>query len=484
MHDARLIFEKHREGRRVTRLPGEADVKPAGERLPGKFLRAAGPEFPELGELDLVRHFTALSRRNVGVNNVFYPLGSCTMKYNPVLNETVAAMEEFAQLHPYQPAETVQGMLEVLYLTEKYLCEIAGLDEVSLHPAAGAHGELTALLVIRKHLEVTGQDKRRTVLIPDSAHGTNPASCTFAGFETRKIKSCRETGLVDMADLEKHLGEDTAAIMVTNPNTLGLFEKDIERLSSLVHEAGGQVYMDGANLNAIMGVARPGDFGIDVMHFNLHKTFSTPHGCGGPGAGPIGVRGHLAPYLPLPRVRKEGDRFLLADDLPDTIGKTRAFACNAMVVLRAFTYILSLGRQGIRRVAENAVLNANYLRVKVGKDYHIPFDQTCMHEFIANQRGMKKIKTLDIAKRLIDKGVHPPTVYFPLIVPEAIMIEPTETESKETLDRFAEAMREIREEAESDPELLFTAPHSTEVSRLDEVRAVKEPVLRWESRDR
>ncbi|MBU0755271.1 MAG: aminomethyl-transferring glycine dehydrogenase subunit GcvPB, partial [Planctomycetes bacterium] len=429
------------------------------------------------------RHFTALSRKNTGVNNVFYPLGSCTMKYNPCVNEAVAAYPDFKDLHPYQPEETAQGMLEMLFLMEKYLADIAGLDEISLHPAAGAHGELTALLVIRKHFEVTKSDKRRTVLIPDSAHGTNPASCTFAGFKTKKIMSCKDTGLTDVEDLKKHLGDDTAAIMITNPNTLGLFEKYIEEICRLVHEAGGQVYMDGANLNAIMGITRPGDFGIDVMHFNLHKTFSTPHGCGGPGAGPIGVRKHLAPYLPIPRIVRDGDRYSLSSDLPDSIGQTRAFACNALVVLRAFAYTLSLGRAGIKRVAENAVLNANYLRTLVGEHYHIPYNRTCMHEFIATPRGLKGIKTLDIAKRLIDKGVHPPTVYFPLIVPEAMMIEPTETESKETLDRFASIMAEIAREAKECPEKLKSAPHTTELGRLDEIRAVKQPVLRWVKED-
>ncbi|MHC4941443.1 MAG: aminomethyl-transferring glycine dehydrogenase subunit GcvPB [Planctomycetota bacterium] len=479
MQDPRLLFEKHNAGRRTIRFPGEEHAQPAGRFIPDRFLRKEPPPLPEVGELDLVRHFTALSRRNTGVNNVFYPLGSCTMKYNPCVNECVCASPDFADLHPYQPGHTTQGMLEMLYLTEKYLAEIAGLDAVSLHPAAGAHGELTSLLVIRKHFEVTGQHGRRIVLIPDSAHGTNPASCTFAGFAAKKIKSRKETGLIDLEDLEKHLGDDTAAIMVTNPNTLGLFEKDIEEVSKLVHEAGGQVYMDGANLNAIMGITKPGDFGVDVMHYNLHKTFSTPHGCGGPGSGPIGVKSHLAGYLPLPRIIEEVGKYVLSEDLPDSIGKTRSFVCNALVVLRAFTYILMLGREGLKRVSENSVLNANYLRVKIGEHFPVPYDQVCMHEFIANQKGFKGIKTLDIAKRLIDKGVHPPTVYFPLIVPEAIMIEPTETESRETLDKFVEAMKEIAEEARTEPGSLKTAPRNTEVSRLDEVKAVKEPVLRW-----
>jgi len=401
------------------------------------------------------------------------------MKYNPCFHESACTLTAFAGLHPYQPSETTQGFTELMLLTERYLAEISGMDEVSLHPSAGAQGELTALLVIRKHLEEQKQDERRVVLIPDSAHGTNPASCTLAGFKTRQIKSSHETGLIDLDDLKKHLNSSTAAVMVTNPNTLGLFEKDIETVCSLVHEAGAQVYMDGANLNALLGITRPGDAGIDVMHFNLHKTFSSPHGCGGPGSGPIGVASHLAPYLPVPRLVKGKDGFYFSDDFPLSIGRTRSFFGNSMVVLRAFAYILTLGPDGMKRVAENAVLNANYLRVKVGKHFPVRFDRICMHEFVANQKGFKRVKTVDIAKRLIDKGVHPPTVYFPLIVEEAIMIEPTETESKETLDRFATVMEEIAEEARDNPESLKKTPFTTDVSRLDELKAVKEPVLRW-----
>ncbi len=479
MRDPRLIFERHSAGRRATRFPGEKEAPEPAAFIPEEHLRGEPAELPEIGELDIVRHFTALSRRNVGVDNLFYPLGSCTMKYNPVINESLSTHPGFSDIHPYQPPETVKGMLKLLYQTEQFLAEIAGLQAVSLHPAAGAHGELTSLLVIRKHLEASNQANRRTVLIPDSAHGTNPASCTFAGFRTKQIKSSPETGQIDTEDLKRKLGEDTAAIRVTNPNTLGLFERDIEMICALVHEAGGQVYMDGATLNAIMGIVRPGDFGIDVMHFNLHKTFSTPHGGGGPGAGPIGVARHLEPYLPVPRIVKEGGRFSLSRNFPQTIGQTRAFLCNALVVFRAFAYILSLGREGVKRAAEWAVLNANYLRVKIHKTYHVPFDQICMHEFVANPKGLGKTKTLDIAKRIIDLGFHPPTVYFPLIIPEAIMIEPTETEAKETLDCFAAAMEQIAEEARNNPEVLKTAPHGTPVGRLDEVRAVKQPVLRW-----
>ena len=480
IRDPRLIFEKHRPGRRAVRFPGEDSVPPPSAFLPEEAVRKAPPPLPETGELDLVRHYTGLSRRNVGVDNLFYPLGSCTMKYNPAVNEALSAAPGFCHLHPYQPEETVQGILEVLHLTERWLAEIAGLAAVSLHPAAGAHGELTALLVIRKHLEARNEKGRTTVLIPDSAHGTNPASCTLAGFKTRQVRSSKKTGLVDLADLEKKLGPDTAAVMITNPNTLGLFERDIQTIAAMVHEAGGQVYMDGANLNALLGIARPGDFGVDIMHFNLHKTFSTPHGGGGPGAGPIGVQAHLEPHLPVPRVVRDGDRFRLSSDFPHSIGRTRSFAGNALVVLRAFAYLLSLGRNGLKRVAEGAVLNANYLRVRIREHYRIPFDGLCMHEFVAAPRKTGKVRTLDMAKRLIDLGFHPPTVYFPLIVPEAIMIEPTETESRETLDAFAEAMERIAREAAEDPEALRSAPHTTPVSRLDEVRAVRDPVLRWE----
>jgi glycine dehydrogenase subunit 2 len=479
MYDPRLIFEKDHPGRRIVRFPGEDALPPLSGAIPDKFLRKEPAPLPEVGELDLLRHYTHLSKRNTGVSGTFYPLGSCTMKYNPVFNEAAAAMPGFADLHPFQPHESVQGLLEIFHLTEGYLAEISGMPHISLHPAAGAHGELTALLVIRRYLDATGAGSRRTVLIPDSAHGTNPASCTLCGFKTKEIKSSKETGLVDLESLKKSAGEDTAAIMITNPNTLGLFERDIEEICSVVHDAGGQVYMDGANLNALMGVTRPGDFGIDVMHFNLHKTFSTPHGGGGPGSGPIGVAGHLEPFLPVPRVVKNGGSYALSEDYPHTIGRTRAFFGNVGVIVRAFCYILALGKEGIRRVAENAVLNANYLRVKLGKTFPVPYDRTCMHEFVATPKGLGKTRALDVAKRLIDLGSHPPTIYFPLIVPEALMIEPTETESVDTLDRFVDMMLQIAREAKENPGILQDAPHNAPVGRPDEVRAVKEPILTW-----
>jgi len=482
MHDPRLIFEKDHPGRRIVRFPGEETLPDLETLIPKDYLRDEEAPLPEVGELDLVRHFTHLSKRNKGVNDSFYPLGSCTMKYNPLFNETASAQHGFTDLHPYQPIESVQGLLEAFYLAEKYLAEISGLPHVSLHPAAGAHGELTALLVIRKYIDSLGDDKRRTVLIPDSAHGTNPASCTFSGFKTREIKSSKKTGLIDVESLKKAVGDDTAAIMVTNPNTLGLFETDIEEICAIVHDAGGQVYMDGANLNAIMGVTRPGDSGVDVMHFNLHKTFSTPHGCGGPGSGPIGVADHLEPFLPVPRVAKAGDGYTLSTDYAQSIGRTRSFFGNSTVIVRALCYILALGAEGIRDVAHNAVLNANYLRVKLGKTYPVAFDRTCMHEFVATPKGLGKARAVDVAKRLIDLGIHPPTVYFPLIVPEAIMIEPTETESVDTLDRFVDAMVQIAREARDDLDQLLDAPHETPVGRPDEVRAVKEPVLIWSKR--
>ena len=478
MFDDRLIFEKDHPGRRIVRFPGEEDLPPIESLIPEKLIRNEDASLPEVGELDLVRHFTHLAKRNTAVTSAFYPLGSCTMKYNPVFNEAACALPGFADLHPEQEDESVQGILELFRLTEQYLAEISGLPGISLHPAAGAHGEMTALLVIRAYLDAAGQKDRRTVLIPDSAHGTNPASCTLAGFRTKEIKSSKETGLVDLESLKKKVGDDTAAIMITNPNTLGLFEKDVVEICDVVHEAGGQVYMDGANLNAIMGYTRPGDFGVDVMHFNLHKTFSTPHGCGGPGSGPIGVAAHLDPFLPVPRVVGQDSELRLSRDFPLTIGRTRSFFGNSGVIVRAFFYILAIGRDGLKEVAENAVLNANFLRVKLREAYRVPFDTTCMHEFVATAKGLPNgVRAMDVAKRLIDRGVHPPTVYFPLIVPEALMIEPTETESVDTLDRFVEIMLDIAREAEEDPDTLKESPHNTPIGRPDEVRAVKEPSL-------
>jgi len=473
-----LLFEDSRPGRRCMRTAG-ADRARAIEGRPAEELRQAPPALPELGELDLMRHFTRLSQKNFAITTNFYPLGSCTMKYNPVVHEAAARNPGWGGLHPFQDDGEVQGALGLMHGLQEDLAACTGLPEVTLHPAAGAQGELTALMVLRAWLEERGESERRTILIPDSAHGTNPASCTLAGFRVKTIKSSAR-GLLDRDDLKEHLGADTAGLMITNPNTLGLFEEHIREICQLVHEAGGKVYMDGANFNAIVGVARPGDFGVDMMHLNLHKTFSTPHGGGGPGSGPICVTAELGKYLPAPRVVEQEDGFRLVTELPDSVGRLRAVHGNFMVLLRAYAYVRRLGAEGLRRVAENAVINANYLRVQVDQDWRVPYDRVCMHEFVARPtREMKEqgVKTLDVAKRMIDLGVHPPTVYFPLVVAEAIMVEPTETESKETLDAFAETMKQIAAEALAGGEGLRAAPETTPVGRVDEARAVKDPQL-------
>lgn len=479
-----LVFEKSRPGRRGV-APPRCDVpeKPLEVLLPEKYLREDPPPLPELGELDVVRHFSLLAARNMCVDTSFYPLGSCTMKYNPKINEAAAAQPQFLFLHPYQPEGSVQGMLEIFYQTERFLSEISGLPYVSLQPAAGAHGELTSLMVIRAFLEDQGK-KPGKILIPDSAHGTNPASCTLCGFRIVQVNSGAD-GTISLEDLKKKVDENTSGIMITNPNTLGLFEKNILKVSECVHEAGGLVYMDGANLNAILGVARPVDFGVDVMHFNLHKTFSTPHGGGGPGAGPISVRGELEPFLPIPRIEKGGSGYFLNFNFPKSIGKTRSFYGNAGVIVKTFAYIRSLGSDGLKRVSEFAVLNANYLLARLKEELEPHFHHPCMHEFVLSAKKLRKrgVRALDIAKRLLDYSFHPPTIYFPLIVPEALMIEPTETESKETLDAFAEALISIVKESEIHPEVVREAPHFSPVSRLDEVKANREPRLRWKGKE-
>ena len=470
------IFEKSSPGREGVQAPAAEvpDVDPASV-LPANMLRKQPAELPEVGELDVQRHYTHLSTLNFSIANAFYPLGSCTMKYNPLVNERVMALPGLGALHPMQTDDQAQGMLELYWRLERILAEIAGLHSVSIHPAAGAHGELTALMVIRKYLDDHGQQHRKVILIPDSAHGTNPASCTMSGFTTKELKSDAR-GRVDMDALESLLSDDIAGLMITNPSTLGLFEPNIRTICDKIHAAGGMVYMDGANMNAILGRTRPGDFGVDVMHYNLHKTFSQPHGGGGPGAGPIAVSEALAPYLPVPRVEKNGDRYEVVRCSEKSIGTTRGFLGNSGVVVRAYSYIRSLGEPGLRRVSDNAVLNANYLRSKLREVYRVWVDEPCMHEFVATAKGLPNgIKATDIAKRLIDYGIHPPTIYFPLIVPEALMIEPTETESKETLDRFVEAMKSIHAECESAPDTLKTAPHSRSIGRPDEVGAVKNP---------
>ena len=476
--DTPLLFEESRPGRRCTRTAG-ADRAQAGAGLPAEELREAPPALPEIGELDLVRHYTRLSQKNFAISTHFYPLGSCTMKYNPLVHEALAGQRGWSGLHPLQDDGEVQGALGLMHELQADLAAATGLPEVTLHPAAGAQGELTALMVLRAWLDERGETDRRTILIPDSAHGTNPASCTLAGFKVVTIQSSQR-GLLDRDDLREHLGPDTAGLMITNPNTLGLFEEHIGEICELVHEAGGKVYMDGANFNAIVGVTRPGDFGVDMMHLNLHKTFSTPHGGGGPGAGPICVTEELGRYLPTPRVVEDADGYRLDHDRPDSIGRVRAFHGNFLVLLRAYAYVKRLGAGGLRRVAENSVLNANYLRVKVREHWRVPYDRTCMHEFVARpHRAMRDagVRTLDVAKRLIELGYHPPTIYFPLTVPEALMIEPTETESRETLDSFADALVRIAREAVEDPDLLRAAPRNTPVGRVDEAKAVKDPQL-------
>lgn len=479
------IFEMSAPGRRAVRPPPAEvdDVDPASV-LPAGMRREAPAELPEVGELDVMRHYTRLSSLNFSIANAFYPLGSCTMKYNPLINERVCALPGLANLHPMQPAEQVQGMLEVCWGVIEILKAVSGLHDVSLHPAAGAHGELTALMVMRAYLDDNGGAERKVILIPDSAHGTNPASCTMAGFTTKELKSDAH-GRVDMEDLAKKIGDGSgiAGLMITNPSTLGLFEPHIKEICDAIHAVGGLVYMDGANMNAILGRTRPGDFGADVMHFNLHKTFSQPHGGGGPGAGPIAVRDMLAPYLPVPKIERDDDgqgghTYRVVEQAEKSIGRTRGFMTNAGVMVRSYTYMRANGPEGLKAIADNAVLNANYLRTRLREVYRVWIDEPCMHEFVATAKGLPHgIKATDIAKRLIDYGIHPPTIYFPLIVPEALMIEPTETESKETLDRFVDVMKAIRAECEDEQaaEEMRHAPHTRCIGRPDEVKAVKEP---------
>jgi glycine dehydrogenase subunit 2 len=476
--DTKLLFELSEAGRRAHRLP-ECDVPEhaVNKLLPAGALAAKPPALPELSEPQVVRHFANLSQLNMSVDTHFYPLGSCTMKYNPKRNERVARMPGFADLHPYQPEETLQGILQLLYELQEYLNEISGLAACSLQPAAGAHGELTALWVAAAYFRDRGE-KRTKVLVPDSAHGTNPASATMAGFETVTVKTL-PSGTVDMDDFHRHLDDQIAVFMITNPNTVGIFEPKMREIADAVHQRGGLVYLDGANMNAILGVARPGDFGVDMQHYNPHKTFSGPHGGGGPGAGPICVVEKLALYLPVPVVVQDGERYQLEYDRPKTIGRVRAFFGNVGVLVRAYCYIRTHGPDGLRRVSENAVLNANYLLSRVKHFLPVPQGDRCMHEFVASAAKLKAekgISAMDLAKRLLDNGFHAPTVYFPLTVKESIMVEPTETESKETLDAFAETLFRIIEE---EPDVLHDAPHTTPISRPDEVRAARQPILVW-----
>lgn len=480
--DQALIFEISKPGRIGYSLP-EMDVPEidVNELIPAGYLREEEPELPEVSELDIMRHYTALSNRNHGVDSGFYPLGSCTMKYNPKINENVARYPGFAHLHPLQDESSVQGALELMYDLQEHLIEITGMDQVTLQPAAGAHGEWTALMMVRAFHEANGDFKRTKVLIPDSAHGTNPASATVAGFETITVKS-GENGLVDLDDLRSVVGEDTAALMLTNPNTLGLFEEDILEMAEIVHAAGGKLYYDGANLNAVMSKARPGDMGFDLVHLNLHKTFTGPHGGGGPGSGPVGVKADLIPFLPKPVLVKKEDQYVLDYDRPQSIGRVKPYYGNFGINVRAYTYIRSMGPDGLKAVTEYAVLNANYMMRRLQESYDLPFDRHCKHEFVLSGKRQKKlgVRTLDIAKRLLDFGYHPPTIYFPLNVEECIMIEPTETESKETLDAFCDAMIQIAKEAEENPEIVQEAPHNTVIGRLDETLAARKPVLRYQ----
>jgi glycine dehydrogenase subunit 2 len=466
-----LLFEMSSPGRTAFSLP-ELDV-PAAE-LPAELIRAE-VNLPEISELELVRHYVRLSQKNFSIDTHFYPLGSCTMKYNPKVNEATAALEGFARSHPLQPEGLAQGNLELMYRLQEALKEISGFAGVSLHPAAGAHGEFAGVLIMRAYHVANGDLNRTKMLIPNSAHGTNPASVAMSGFEAVEIPS-DERGNVDLAALKAVCDETVVGLMLTNPNTLGLFEEQIEAVIETIHGCGGLVYGDGANLNALLGVARPGDLGFDVMHFNLHKTFTTPHGGGGPGSGPVGVNQKLLPFLPCPLVVKEGDRYT-AITPEQSIGRLKAFHGNFGMHVRALTYILMMGEVGLREVTYNAVLNANYLKARLEQVYPVKYGRTCMHEFVAMGDIAEGVHTMDVAKRLIDYGFHPPTVYFPLIVHEALMIEPTETESKETLDRFVEALLKIAEEGRENPDLLHNAPHSTPVGRLDEVGAARKPVL-------
>ncbi|QNR70258.1 aminomethyl-transferring glycine dehydrogenase subunit GcvPB [Paenibacillus peoriae] len=478
-HDQTLIFELSRPGRIAYSLP-ECDVprRPVAELLPDYALRSEPAALPEVYEVDVIRHYTALSRRNFGVDNGFYPLGSCTMKYNPKVNEDVARYTGFAKIHPYQPEESIQGAMELLHTLQNDLAALTGMDAVTLQPAAGAHGEWTGLMMIRSYHEARGE-RRTKVLVPDSSHGTNPASATVAGFETVTLPSTPE-GLVDLDALRQAVGNDTAALMLTNPNTLGLFEKQITDIAAIVHDAGGLLYYDGANSNAIMGITRPGDMGFDVVHLNLHKTMSTPHGGGGPGAGPVGVKQRLIPYLPKPIVVRDPQGVYHWDrEQGDSIGRVKAFYGNFGILVRAYAYIRSYGPDGLKRVSECAVLNANYMMHRLAPHFDLPYPGHCKHEFVMSGRGLKKfgVRTLDVAKRLLDFGYHPPTIYFPLNVEECIMIEPTETESKETLDAFVDTMIHIAREAEENPELVLNAPYTTPVTRLDETTAARKPVL-------
>ncbi len=475
----KLIIDYSSSGRKGYSLP-PLDVPDINieDNLESKYVRK-DLNFPEVSEVDVVRHYTALSELNYGVDSGIYPLGSCTMKYNPKRNEDIARLEKLTQIHPYQSDDDVQGSLQILHELKTDLAEISGMDEMTLQPASGAHGEFTGLLIIRKYFEDKGIEKTK-VIVPDSAHGTNPASAVMAGFDIVEIDS-NEHGMVDLEKLKEAVDDDVAALMLTNPNTLGIFEKDIKEIADIIHDVGGLLYYDGANLNAVMGYARPGDMDFDVLHLNLHKTFSTPHGGGGPGSGTVGVKEFLKPYLPRPLLIKKEDKYYWDYDRPKSIGKVHGFYGNYGVLIRAYSYIKTLGYKGLKKTTENAVLNANYMKSKLKDDFVLPYEENSLHEFVLSgiKQKEKGASTLNIAKRLLDYGQYAPTIYFPLVVKEAMMIEPTETENVETLNRFIDTLKIISKEIEDNPELVKNAPHNTSVRKLDEAKAAREPDLKW-----
>ncbi len=474
-----LIFERHSRSDAdwLPELSGSEDA--VLKSIPEKFRRKKEAELPSVSELEVVRHFTALSQKNFCVDANFYPLGSCTMKYNPKSLDAIASLSAFSLIHPYQPETLAQGTLKILYEMQRFLSEITGMDEFTLQPAAGAHGELCGLLIVGAYHRHRG-NKKTKVLIPDSAHGTNPATAALCGYEVVQVKT-NAKGLVDFADVKSKLDSSVACLMMTNPNTLGLFEEDILEIAKAVHAVDGLVYYDGANMNALLGVCRPGDMGFDIVHLNLHKTFAVPHGSGGPGSGPVGVKKNLIPFLPEPRVLHHGSRYGFEQSAPQTIGKLRSFYGNFGAIIRSYAYIKALGAEGLKAVSENAIINANYLKAKLKPIYDVPFDGACMHEFVMAATRQKKrgVRALDIAKRLLDFGIHAPTVYFPLIVEEAMMVEPTETESKETLDEFVRVLSLIEKEINENPQTVLDAPHTTPISRIDEVAAARQPNLRY-----
>ncbi len=477
----KTIFEKSVEGRRGQTFPTEQldDFSPE-QVLPKSYLRDVPLDLPEVSETELMRHYTRLSQETYGVDNGFYPLGSCTMKYNPKINEDVARFPGFSQVHPMQDEQSAQGALTILYELEQMLCEISGMAAISLQPVAGAQGEMVGMMMARAYHEAQG-NARRVVVIPDSAHGTNPASAHLAGYTIKTVHS-NSKGMIDLDDLAKVVDSDTAALMLTNPNTLGLFETQIEEIAEIVHAAGALLYFDGANLNALLGLTRPGDMGFDIVHFNIHKTFSTPHGGGGPGAGPVGIGRKLMPFLPAPLIKRDEDGFSFDKDRPQSIGRVHSFYGNFGILLRAYTYIRRLGAEGLSAISRNTIINANYLKKCLEKDYAIPMNGPCMHEFIVSARGFRKkgVHAWDIAKRLIDYGFYPPTVNFPLIIEEALMIEAPESEARETLDAFADAMKQIRQEIDTEPEMIKSAPHSSVVGRMNEVQAARRLDVKYE----